>query len=1477
MATADIRALLESRLHALAPNESLEPGSRAQVDFIQPIIDKFGTDPMETDIETFIDDRFVQEYPEIFAGNPSLVRDIFSKPLRTMLEPFKREINIIKANQSLKDPTVLSDDDADALAANVFAERPVGNYASGVARIYYANPNNAQVEITNRFFTTDGLNFYASAPTAITAEQMVFNREGPLFYFDVSVQSEFVGAEYNIAPGSLAGVEGLYGVVKVNNPAKFNFGVSSVDTPTFIQQAGQSLTELSLVTRRGATARINKEFSGQVRAVQVIGAKDVEMERDLLVASSPGQAWLTGDVTFYENLAFVNCNVVEGDPHSDVVNVGDTLYFYLPTAYAVPTESDRYVLLKVEEVLAGPMDSTSPYRVCYFVRWSGTLPVSLALVSFKGGFRRTPTVQVSSIPEIGSVSASAASGEVHVYGHTDIYVRPSLQPESKTILSGLYDYQSFIEGSTLITQAAPLGTPLANCIDDSNPLQTFVGVNPGDVVVLEQGPDAGAYVVGSVNTSTGIITLTSNLSTPLTNIRYRVLKKIRIDPFNPRIPRYPFAGQQHSDLSTTIGSNVFTLGSVDIISYGARVGDTFRISNGLDIGDFVITAINGYSIQVDRAATSTGTGLSYEVFTPLDVINKPLVRIKSIELLDSAQQTTGITIPPADPVAVMPTSNFTSARVKASSQGATGYILPNLTGIWPATNVAASSGDRRYSMGFDTATGYYRSMLSADGSKAELDVRSDAFGSCSYFISTVETGTTPPIDPNPGECLTIKNGPCKGSYLIKAVHKFKYKTATSVDQWVYFVQIYGSFPVDPFGEIIKFLNTIGVAAPTPVSGSGDISFPGFFTSFLSNLGSEIRTSIASMGADVSGLSSAFFQQQVLNQVQVEYEWGDPARGVLRTYMQEPTLVEQQTGVTATTFSFKTPSGDVVKFRTDPNFYQKQQILPANLDGSEDPKTFPRDAVYYAANQVNLTDNTKPTPFSIGIKDGDVLSVHTETFTTKTRGYGVSTVAGSAVVTDPQGLAQFTQTMTGNYLSIEEGADAGMYRILSVSSDLNSLTLDQAMTETTPAIYAWGSITDNGHVGGNSHVGAYFDTTNDIVVVIPVPGLTWTGKYVTIYNMDFTYQGSFQITASAADGTASPARTLLTVSRGGAGHFPLIGAVNHLTDVLYVVTDAPLTTPVVNSSGHGTELYGVKYMRMYASVPTDYTISVSPSSYPDANSRIINLTSSMFDSTLQPYRIYRNGVRRVTPTTMAKQQEGAYVYFDTEVVSLAPQSAANIAKDSYLVTDDGTFTSVGYRHTVKDRTLTYSTQEEGWVDMPLYILPVNNIDRSDSYIYIFGSPVLVTYEAADIVRSIQSFVDSPLDRVTVANILVRHFLPQYVSYDALYYGGSAPSTIAKTIIDNINGTSIETALDVSEQFEKAITNENGNPETPTRIMVLLHDWQRRRWLEISENKIGGVASSVPYDGSSRVAYYVPGPDMSGQTLVPYGERILLTRG
>lgn len=1551
MANADLKTFLEDRLRAMEPTIDLDTGSPAQVQFIEPVLTYLGTDPFETDIDSFISDRFRQEFPDIFGEDPGVVRDIFVKPLILLLEPFKRETQSIKRNQSLKDPTLLSDDDADALVANVFDERVAGSFSSGTGRVFFSNPTNVQIEITNRIFTADGLSFFPTNPLSITAEEMVFNTSGSLFYLDVPLKAEKEGTEYNIDVGQLSGIDGQFGVVKVTNLQKFENGSSVIDTPTFVASAHQALNERSLVTRRGATAKVTDVFQTELRAFQVIGAKDAEMERDLLVATSPGHSWIMGDVFLYKSMALVLANIIDGDDSSAPV-AGDTLFVYLnPVEYPSTPQPSRFVRLTVDTVYMGPIVSGAPYQMMYLVQFSGSFPSGISFASgvkLQGGFSKKGVVQISSMPDFGATNLSVNNGDVHVFGHTDFYVRPILQSDSTAVFSPLSDEESLLENTTLST----LGLSLEkNKVEDPTVTNfTALGVAIGDLLSIETGDDVGIYVILKVNGA--FLNLNTNLTNSQTNLRYRIIKNISINPFEPRVLKFPFGSLLANDLLTTIGSKTFTLATNDILGFGAQVGDIIRVTSGIAVGDYTITGfdsiLGGRGPIVDKAAPGSANSLTYEVFTALEKVNRPLVRIKDIALLDSSQQSTGISIPYADPLGASPTSNFTSARVRGSSGSPSGFTLPSFLGTALTTyisggDVAAGSGDTRYSSGFDIPVGTFKPVQFADGTFAELDYRAtpgsgagDALDPSSYFVAVSEelndTENFPPVDPKAGDALFIKSGPNKGSYLIKDVVKFKHRIISPARTvWTYFIKIHGQFPVDVFGQLFDFLNDAGgAAAVSELPITGTVAYPDFFVTLFNSLGTKFRSALSLFGAS-SPPSAVTLQAAIEQMVHVDYDWGDPARGVLRTYMQSPTLFEQRTGLSSdpTTYSFTTPAGDVVTFRPDPNRYTDSNIIPARLDSDPETLDLPRDldlgvllaytgkttdfnagatlsgaqsgatatvavdlspgsasgsvALYNVVGafssgeaitdngvvvgsgtagaslpsyaSAHLTDVTRQSAFLLGVVPGDTLAVHEEIFfhgTDKSRQTAVQTVAGSTQITAPSALGPvFSSSMVGELLYIEQGTDKGGYRVVKCV-DAYNLILDKTLSVSTPTLLAQGPLSTWGYSGSANFItSAGFDFA------------PYVGKYVTIYGMSYVYQGSYQILTATPLGTATVSRT---------GNFAP-GTVTHTeSDARFVITNAPTTAPT--STLNGTELHGLRPIRVYEANEKKVPISSVPTGV--ATSAFDLSTSlTLQRGQAQPYRVFRPNIRRVTPTEMEVNTFGPLVFFDTEVVSTSPESTANVSETSYLTVDEGTYSSLGYRHRVTDRTLSYSMQESGFLDFSPRILPVGSSDSQDNFVNLIGASVQVTYEQSDLVRRIQEYASSAEDRVSSANILVRHFLPAYVSYDATYLGGSAGSVIASDIITYINSLSVETALDVS-LIQDLISKKGGNPITPTTVQTILHDWRRRRWLEFSSNQIGGTSTDVPYDGTPRVSFFIPGPDVSGKTTIPSGERINLTR-
>lgn len=1571
MASADLQRFLEDRLLALEPNIDLSPGSPAQTKFIDPVVTYLGTDPFETDIDKFILDRFAQEYPDLYAADPGALRDLFVKPLQLILEPFKRETQSIKRGQSLADPSQLSDDDADALVANVFDSRDQGGYAVGQARAYFPNPTSVRIEVGNKVFSDSGLNFFPTNPVSISAELMVFNREGTLYYLDIPVRAEKAGADYNLDVASVAGIEGVPNVVRCTNLKKFSGGSERQDNTTFVSAAETSLTERSLANRRGTVARLNTVFKGQLRAVQVTGAKDPEMQRDILGATSPGHAWITGTVDFYKDIAYVRARTIEGSVAAVPVP-GDTLYLYLfdPAAGSNPDQQDRFIRLQVEELLFS-QDVAPSYQWAYLVRWSdafGNLSRVLGSgyqtyldslpKSYEGGFSKKGTVKISSLPDIGQTDFDVPNNEVHVFGRADVFVRPTTQDSTKVVIDGVYDLgkQGHSTANPHFYVEQPHLTTLSgsNFVSDADGFDfSKNGVEIGDLISLEDGADAGLYVVGSVSTVPAGLYLNRKLANSGT-VRYRIMKDIRLNPFEPRISKFPFGEATQRDLNSTIGEKLVTFTQNDLLTYNAKAGDTLRIVDGPDAGDYVIESfdpsLGGKGVYLDRELTATSSAIPFEVFTPLSPVERPLVRLRELLLLDSAKQSTGLTIPPADPVAVAPTSSFTSAKVLGQSQVQSGYVLPDLSGLLvyasagspPLEDHAALAGDRRYSMDFDQPNGTYISVIFPDGSQAELDLRSDSSGKTSFFLATTESFNDPvnypPVSPKAGECLTLKEGPNKGSYLIRAVHKFKYKVDADKTAYVYFIQIHGSFPVDPLKQVVNFLKADGTATGLEVvPGSFPLAFPGFFTNFYDNLG----TGLASALGGASPPSSAELQAVVESLSACSYEWGMPARGVLRSYFREPTLFEQYTADAdkVTTYTFQTNTKEKVLFRPDPTRYQKQEMLPARLTSDAQPTDYPRDIVaeYVVPiasattpvdvgswvkgstskaegevvsiapngslilinvsgtfingetllgdpagslvagptpgyiNSVRFTNSTRPSIFSSGIQEGDVLTLHEEIVSltgSKMKQLVVKSVAGSQQVTalaypDPAG--PFETAHVGALLFISEGDETGGYRITKFVDGWNVL-LDRALGTTSTVAAKTG-------VDGLY----YFDGTLNIMGAKPgtTPfGNEDVGSYITLFNIDYRWMGSFKIDTVSVDGS------YITVETPAGTTFPPPPAIY---GVSWAISAAPSSVPLAVVRGahppaqspSGTELLVGHAVRIYESVPKETAITLVGKEVDLSSCDLADLITDGID---QPFRIFRPNVRRVTPSELDALRDGFLCYFDTEVVSLAASSSSNLAAESYLVPDPGSFWSIGYRHIVVDPNFSYSVKETGFLDLPPFVLPVGSVDSVDSLVRVVGAPLQITYERADLVSLIQDFVDSASDRLIGASLLSRHFLPSYVSYDATYVGGSDPSVIAKDIRDTIDQTPVETSIDVSE-IEALIVSRGGNPDTPTKVSATTYDWNRKMWVEFSENELGGAGSvntKVPYNGSPRVTAFMPGQDVSGLDIIPIGERINLTR-
>lgn len=281
----DLTLFIQEKMQEFDSTVDTSTGSSFYNNVIAPLLTRLGPDPYNTPIRDFILGRLSVEFPDLVLQDGEPLDDYAVKIMQILLEAYRRQIQQVSNNQSLEDPSILNEREADALGANFFVRRRQGGLSVGVARLYYSAPQGAIVTPNNAVFDGSGRRFFPVENQAISADNMLFNVENNLYYFDIIVRAEEEGTEYNIPVNTLVGVEEVSSVVKVTNKATFEEGADKESTVDFIERVERSLTEKSLVTLRGITARMLDVFES-IRLIQVVGYGDPEMNRDIIQGAS---------------------------------------------------------------------------------------------------------------------------------------------------------------------------------------------------------------------------------------------------------------------------------------------------------------------------------------------------------------------------------------------------------------------------------------------------------------------------------------------------------------------------------------------------------------------------------------------------------------------------------------------------------------------------------------------------------------------------------------------------------------------------------------------------------------------------------------------------------------------------------------------------------------------------------------------------------------------------------------------------------------------------------------------------------------------------------------------------------------------------------------------------------------------------------------------------------------------------------------
>lgn len=646
MSLSETRTFLETLIQRYDPDADVTEGSRAQTELIEPILQRIGIDPFDEDMDTFVRERVRQMFPDLAITEADDLTDTLIDPMKTLLEPVVREVKLVKLRSSLKNIESLADEEVDALMGNFFESRRAGGFSIGVVRAYFATPQTISVSSTSPATTRDGRRFFPTRPQSITSDQMQLNPEGSEYYFDINFTAENRGTEYDVEPGEIVSIANLPTATRVKNLRRFRGGSPRESNTELAARVQRSISDKTLTVERGISATLFENFPA-LRRLFVVGFRDPEMDRDVITGGGLGP--IPSNDTLGE---FFGSATVVDDLDSDLTSPiidAPTGNFISRLGAAGSAPEGWYITLVYTEGTLKCVDATV-VEVISNTQVRTSQEISLTGVTFHAWMLREKKIEVSDIPG-GITLPDTPDGlleirkdEVHIGGKTDVYVAGATEDATATI-EVLTDEGPVVRGFL----ASTIATDVVDVNDATAPIRP---IEAGMSLVLEEGVDAGSYLIlRVVPGAPGVysLTLDTTMSGTQSNLAYRIIDEIDVELTDPKSLKVDGA-----DLLTSAGSDlVTTSGGTNFVDATVEVGDTLEVFDDLGGGEFTVTEVNVVTLKVTPVLPRTLVNVAYRVFRRYQAVNPPVVRISSLELLDSAGAPTGTTIPYRDPVLVV--------------------------------------------------------------------------------------------------------------------------------------------------------------------------------------------------------------------------------------------------------------------------------------------------------------------------------------------------------------------------------------------------------------------------------------------------------------------------------------------------------------------------------------------------------------------------------------------------------------------------------------------------------------------------------------------------------------------------------------------------------------------------------------------------------------------------------------------------------
>jgi hypothetical protein len=1463
MAVRDLEAFLRQRAGVFDPGLDVSPGSPFDTQIIQPLVQRLGTDPFTIDLSTFLFERVNQAFPDLATSEGDAITDLLIKPLTLLWDPVVREIQRIKQSQSFQNASLLTTEEAEALGANIFSDRRPGQTARGPARISFSQPQNVSITPINFVTSKSGLHYFPTETQSIRAEEMLLNvADDGTYYFDINVIAEKAGVEYNVEPNSLVSVANVPSAVRVTNLRRFTLGEDDEDAEAYISRARGELTERSLVTLRGISAKLTKSFP-EIRRLNTVGFNDPEMQRDILQGGGLGEILGAGVLGGVDDDG-------EGQAHSRrfVIPIAEGNFATLATA----GEASGYVV-----TVFGAFDDGSLAKDLHVRR---ILPVALAdtvsrvdfeeqvmVLSATANLRwalRRRTLTLSGIPggiifpqgPLGTITVE--DDKVHIGGTTDVHVGGSAFDQSTLTLDDVADNSPELSGDdvTVVTSGPNRVFELAGYVLDTTYLVTDsvfelfkqAPVN-GMTLELLNGINAGSYRVLSVTQASGspirILTDPQPATVSAIPVLWKLLGSIDVELTDPR--ETVVAG---NDLSTVQGSEfVTTAGGTDFAALGVLQNFVLRILDGPSIGDYTVDSLPAPTqLKLTQAIGSTDSNLRYEVFRPnlAGAMEVPLVRISKVELLDASSQPVGTTVPYAKPVDIQSRAFQNPARgikldIRDARLGIVGLPVGveatgTITVIAPVqlvdgetfvlddginspitfefdTNSAVTPGNVRVDIGGLSTAQQVRDVVIAAINAIGSSLRISATAS-----STTVVGLTNLVPGSAGN-QTITDTVADPAF-----------THTGMSGGV--DNVYGVLIGDTL--TISFLGFEGMPA-TNVNVVFATNLPSR-TQLITEISAAINSALLIPNGAVAVSTDRFGIRPLRAGAMIV---GGTARNKLFSGVNEPHSswdVRSDTVDEAGGWDSLDPALDLV------SGLDVVQVL----DGI----------------QVGIYSGPYTLPSSSGLRILDAaasIAVSSSRFAPES---GVHVQVGARSLgsvrcffLEPTSI-EFDQQ---SRFSIE--TEDGLLKYLPDPS----LTVPRIppLPETAKPIDGQATGGGTTFTSGSQDFVRSGIRPGDVLNIfyVPISGTIALPDPVVAVGLTFVYSidGQPDRTLTFIRDDLSLATTEL--SRDGVvdqinaavGRTVVSLDSNRLkfaTDVSFVVRKTGTANSVILGQRLGLPLvprYSYSQVDQSNDSPHIGAYRISAVTQTVLTLATALPSSGDFPSTVsdQRFTVDRLGVQRIATTQMATNTaEPDLFYFDVELVSEGAGDHYNIGSDLQLTASN--YRSDGYYLTTDDSNLSFSPAERPRLILSPSILENGVSDSPANATQLSGHNLLVNYDRSQLTDDVNNFLTSEVERVINESPLGRHLIPHFVRFALRYTGGSTEDLVTQDLENYLNNVAPNEAAESSD-IQKVVMNRGATSiENPIDLVAVVHYPDRTIYVTRSQNSLttGRLSAFIP---------------------------------